>query len=433
MAERKDAEKVIINVGGVRHETYKNSLKNLPGTRLALLAESVSDTEPDSVDEFFFDRDPGLFSCILNYYRTGTLSFPPQTCGCLFEKELAFWGINETDMEPCCWVSYCSHRDRIEALRKVETPDPEQQNRHQDQTCMSKMWALFNEPYSSKAAEVIAIVSLIFLLVAIASTCMSTHPVFREFQVHEFSTYDLLEDDTEGSAPLNVFFVLEAICVVWFTFEFLVRIICCPNKLLFLKNPLNTIDFVAILPFYFELRPGVHLRTSSSMLGLVRVVRFLRLLHIFRMMPDVVCVQTLKHTLKASLGCCFIASVSLAVTSFMFGSIIFYTEGLSDSDNIISIPDGAWWAVISLTTLGYGDIIPVSWLGKAVGGLCAVTGVLALALPVPALVNNFRIYHKLVAAKRKLSIKKRYNTDLGVPLASASRNVDHTLCPMVIE
>ncbi|XP_061076682.1 potassium voltage-gated channel subfamily C member 3-like isoform X2 [Conger conger] len=444
MAKREDSEKIVINVGGIRNETYKSTLKSLPGTRLALLVESVSDddnAEPGSVSEFFFDRDPGMFTYILNYYRTGNLNFPPKACGCLFEKELAFWGIKETDMEPCCWVSYSTHRDRIEALRKLGPSDPEQQDsrnllllspERSQATCMSKTWALFDDPHSSMAAEIISVISLIFLLVAIINTCADTHPFFEEYEIHvDPTTAYILENDIVGSSPKHPLFMVEAVCTGWFTVEFLVRVICCPDKLLFIKNPLNTVDFVAILPFYIEVRPEVLSYTTRNALGVVRVVRFLRLLRVFKLMPDVVCVQVLGHTLRASLGCYVILSASLAVTSFMFGSLFYYAERLSNDHNVRHISIGAWWAVVTLTTLGYGDIYPVGWPGMIVGGLCAVTGVLFLALPVPVLVNNFRIYHKLVTAKRKLSLKKRY-PDLSVPETTTSRNLDHE-CPLVTE
>ncbi|KAJ8402537.1 hypothetical protein AAFF_G00366200 [Aldrovandia affinis] len=123
-----ESEKIVINCGGVRHETYRSTLKTLPGTRLSWLTEpdafSNFDYDPKS-DEFFFDRHPNTFAFILNYYRTGKLHCPNDVCGPLFEEELAFWGIDETDVEACCWMNYRQHRDAEEALDSFETPEPE--------------------------------------------------------------------------------------------------------------------------------------------------------------------------------------------------------------------------------------------------------------------------------------------------------------------
>lgn len=105
-------KKVVINVGGMRHETYMGTLKSLPGTRLAKLM----DHDPSGDPEFFFDRHPGVFSNVLNYYRTGKLHCPKDVCGPLFEEELAFWGVDKVDVEPCCWITFCQHRDAEEAL-----------------------------------------------------------------------------------------------------------------------------------------------------------------------------------------------------------------------------------------------------------------------------------------------------------------------------
>ena len=186
MGKFDDNERIILNVGGTRHETYKTTLKTLPGTRLALLA---SDSDIDSVldqlqqvpgfieynartNEYFFDRHPGVFAYVLNYYRTGKLHCPADVCGPLFEEELSFWGIDETDVEPCCWMTYRQHRDAEEALDIFEPPDPddtdddrEMPRRFGIEDCpdrsrgccevwQPKVWALFDDPYSSRAARV---------------------------------------------------------------------------------------------------------------------------------------------------------------------------------------------------------------------------------------------------------------------------------------
>ena len=63
-------ERVVLNVGGIRHETYQTTLKKIPATRLSRLTPSLANFDP-LLNEYFFDRHPGVFSMILNYYRTG--------------------------------------------------------------------------------------------------------------------------------------------------------------------------------------------------------------------------------------------------------------------------------------------------------------------------------------------------------------------------
>eukprot|EP00061_Rhincodon_typus_P018043 g47041.t1 len=182
MGKIDDNERIVLNVGGTRHETYRTTLKTLPGTRLALLADSDGQSLPDCdprVNQYFFDRHPGVFAYVLNYYRTGKLHCPADVCGPLFEEELAFWGIDETDVEPCCWMTYRQHRDAEEALDIFETPDllsgePPDADDEEDlnrrlgiEECslgatgkasrwkrwQPRIWALFEDPYSSRAAR----------------------------------------------------------------------------------------------------------------------------------------------------------------------------------------------------------------------------------------------------------------------------------------
>lgn len=217
MARGEDSDKIIINVGGTRHETYKSTLRTLPGTRLAWLAEpdtqvsSDSDAAPPSPTEFFFDRHPGIFAYVLNYYRTGKLHCPADVCGPLFEEELAFWGIDETDVEPCCWMTYRQHRDAEEALDIFEPPDPDDTDDDREisrrfgiedcpdrsrgccEVWQPKIWALFDDPYSSKAARV--------------SFCCFTEQVCVNLRLKKDSTGE------QGSARLQQFQVELCVCV----------------------------------------------------------------------------------------------------------------------------------------------------------------------------------------------------------------------------
>lgn len=175
-AKRKD--RISINVGGIRHETYRSTLKNIPDTRLSWLA----DASPGSVDydadmgEYFFDRHPSVFSNVLNYYRTGYLHCPLDVCGPLFEDELNFWGIDDQQVESCCWLTYRQHRDAQETLAAFEGVEFENDFDDEEQPDFGRygftfaaetepnvtwwqkyqprIWTLMEEPYSSKLAKV---------------------------------------------------------------------------------------------------------------------------------------------------------------------------------------------------------------------------------------------------------------------------------------
>ncbi|XP_070310317.1 voltage-gated potassium channel KCNC2 isoform X5 [Odocoileus virginianus] len=485
MGKIESNERVILNVGGTRHETYRSTLKTLPGTRLALLAASEPQGDPlqpppparsppprppprspgpggcleggarncsarggdhpaGGGREFFFDRHPGVFAYVLNYYRTGKLHCPADVCGPLFEEELAFWGIDETDVEPCCWMTYRQHRDAEEALDIFEAPDLLGGDPGDDEDLAAKrlgiedaaglggpdgksgrwrrlqprMWALFEDPYSSRAARFIAFASLFFILVSITTFCLETHEAFNivknktESVSNGTSVVPQYEIETDPALTY-----VEGVCVVWFTFEFLVRIVFSPNKLEFVKNLLNIIDFVAILPFYLEVGlSGLSSKAAKDVLGFLRVVRFVRILRIFKLTRHFVGLRVLGHTLRASTNEFLLLIIFLALGVLIFATMIYYAERVgaqpndpsaSEHTQFKNIPIGFWWAVVTMTTLGYGDMYPQTWSGMLVGALCALAGVLTIAMPVPVIVNNFGMYYSLAMAKQKLPRKRK--------------------------
>ncbi|XP_061921639.1 potassium voltage-gated channel subfamily C member 2 isoform X2 [Entelurus aequoreus] len=452
MGKFDDTERIILNVGGTRHETYKSTLKTLPGTRLALLA---SDSDIDSVldhlqqvpgfieynartNEYFFDRHPGVFAYVLNYYRTGKLHCPADVCGPLFEEELSFWGIDETDVEPCCWMTYRQHRDAEEALDvfelNVDTGDEDDDVAKrlgiEDVAADGSgslwrkwrpvVWNLFEDPYSSRAARFIAFASLFFILVSITTFCLETHEAFNTIinktDIMRNSSLPDIGPQYEIETDPALTYV-EGVCVLWFTIEFLVRVTFCPVKLEFIKSVLNIIDFVAILPFYLEVGlSGLSSKAAKDVLGFLRVVRFVRILRIFKLTRHFVGLRVLGHTLRASTNEFLLLIIFLALGVLIFATMIYYAERIGAKPNdptaslhtkFKNIPIGFWWAVVTMTTLGYGDMYPETWSGMVVGALCALAGVLTIAMPVPVIVNNFGMYYSLAMAKQKLPKKRK--------------------------
>lgn len=185
-------EHIVLNVGGKRYETFKGTLKSIPDTRLAWVAgQAPHETAPEYDSrrkEFFFDRHSAVFEEILNYYRTGKLHCPRNVCSAVIEEEFSFWGIDETQMEACCWPEFNRQRAAIKILKDFNNhenpPDKTDSNTSQEnrmkrfprirlskckdnlrkkkqsffarhyQSYREAVWRTLEEPYSSISAKV---------------------------------------------------------------------------------------------------------------------------------------------------------------------------------------------------------------------------------------------------------------------------------------
>ena len=202
------ADRIVINVGGKRHETYASTLQTIPDTRLAWIAESFLTS--GNRQDYFFDRNPDIFGIILNYYRTGQLHAPRDFCGPLFEAELAFWGIEEKEMEACCWPSYTQHRDAEKNLKDFVGPEFEDTDDDEDSSpelesssfrqaasyshwtiYRPKVWAVLDDAHSSSEAKVSSTTLYIvrqmqtFLkpISEVNSSLMTCSPFHKQYQI----------------------------------------------------------------------------------------------------------------------------------------------------------------------------------------------------------------------------------------------------------
>ena len=166
-------------------------------------------------------------------------------------------------------------------------------------------------------------------------------------------------------------------------------------------------------PFCFYFQHFFKDMENADILEFFSIIRILRLFKLTRHSPGL---KILIHTFKASSKELTLLVFFLILGMVIFASLVYYAERLhaNPTNDFKSIPEGLWWAVVTMTTVGYGDMVPKTYAGLIVGSLCALSGVLVIALPVPVIVSNFSMFysHTQVRTTFTVSEKEKQSTHL---------------------
>ena len=372
------SKRVIINVRGHKYETWEETLAVFPGTLLGCPDKRQKYYSFDS-REYIFDNDKDSFDAILFYYQSGgILSKPYNVERQIFEKELEFFEIDDA----------FDRRNRFEKEvqkeTKIETPLPSGVFR-------KRIWMLFEHPTSSKLAKYLGYWSFLIILLSVAGLCADTVPNFKVRA--DIITKNLTMNNSWRLINVTVerldhWFVLECVSVSWFTVEYFFRLFAAPKLSDFVFSSLGACDFFTIVPFYIGL---IFRLRKMSAIGIVRILRLLRIVRIFKLTRYN---EGLKVVIKAVYQSgTHLRSIILIIIimSILFASFIYFVENFYHPTTgfFVSIPDAIWYALITQTSVGYGDVYPESTAGKIVGGITAVFGLLLFCLPAPVLVNKF--------------------------------------------
>ncbi|WP_404471486.1 ion transporter [Vreelandella venusta] len=172
----------------------------------------------------------------------------------------------------------------------------------------------------------------------------------------------------------ELFFYVEWVFTLLFTIELAVRIYCLERPTIYLKSFYGVVDVIAIIPSWLVL-----LVPGAQGLVIVRLLRVLRIFRILRLMEFVGEARLLMDALKRSLRqiLLFFSSILMVVT--LFAALMYTIE--SPEAGFTSIPMSIYWAIVSMTTVGYGDIVPATPLGKAITVILMLIGYSIIAVP----------------------------------------------------
>lgn len=194
---------------------------------------------------------------------------------------------------------------------------------------------------------------------------------------------------------LQISEMIEMISIGWFTVEFILRFLSCPDRSQFMKLPLNIIDFIATFRYYVELALwGLGFDNGSRLIMIFRIIRTVSVLRILKLARYHEDLGILGETLLSAKKEISMLLVFMLVTLLMYSCLVFQLEKDVPNTPYSSIPASLWWAIVTLTTVGYGDVCPVTLLGKLVGGCACVTGILIVGLPMSILVDTFTSKYK---------------------------------------
>ena len=190
--------------------------------------------------------------------------------------------------------------------------------------------------------------------------------------------------------PIVEFDYIDSIVTLFFTVDMLLRVLTCPSRMHYFLSLINLLDACALTACYLYI--GVvsvyrqYRYMETTWVSLLNYVQIFRVFRLFRVVQNVRAAKVLGYSLTQNLQDMALLVMLLFVSISSFACMFYFAES---RDDVPTIPTAWYWAVITMTTVGYGDLRPQTGLGQVIASFCAVAGVLLLSITMPLFVNKF--------------------------------------------
>ena len=378
--------RVKILIQGELFETFEETLMRFPDTLLGSRRKRREHYKPEKDAYVFEERNKFAFNAILFFYQSGgILAQPKDVPFTIFTDELEFFEL--ADYFPACWT--------LKAV-PIEMPKTEWQQ---------ALWKLFQDPKSSTTATLVSWISFLFIVITTSLFCFETTEMGYRILCKNNGTIPV---DRAANCVHNIeWFIVDSVITVWFLLEYVAGLLTAHRILKFVFSFLGIIDFLSIVPFFgiliLELEDSDIASNHADIIMFLRLLRFARVIRVLKLAHHIEALRLLGYTIRQCLYLLVGLMLLVTILTISLSSLIYFFEKYSDASLIDDTPDAAWFVIITLTNVGYGDVVPITVFGKVVGAITTVLGILIVfILPAPVLLNHFEEIYNLRKERKKL-------------------------------
>ena len=379
--------KVCINVTGRLFETYTCILENFPDTLLGDPARRKRYWN-EECNEYYFDTNQQTFEAIFQFYQTGYLLRPTEVPLQTFLEQLRVFQLDQATM------------DKFYANEGLILPEMKM---HEGKGWKQQMWNTFEFPNYSHTARLMSILSIMCITLSVLLMCLETLPAWAVPTCKQKKLLDPSGHITVKNVPhfANEFFLLDNCILLWFAIEFTLRLVSCPDLKKFVKTIINILDAMAVIPGIVFLLTLIVTNDCQYVLAgkFFVILRFMRICRIAKLTRYNISMQLVIHAFRESFHYLMACFYLVLFCIIFFACLLYWIEAENMASDFKSIEEGLWWAFASMTTVGYGDVVPTTTAGRAVGGICIVVGFIILSLPSAIIVTNYNRYYRNVTGR----------------------------------